>query len=342
MHIIFVAQTAINQQHSFMTRALLDLRQLKSYIAVAEEMHFGRAAERIHMAPTALSRLIRTLEDGIGVKLLNRTTRAVTLTRAGLGFLEDAKAILSRTEEAARNAREVADGGGLTLRIGAVDAASASFLPDALNALRAVHPKVDIRLTEVMTGPQLQMLRTGRLDLTLTRQPPPGIEFPFEMLREEKLLAVLPASHRLAAQECVAITDLAAEPIIIPAKRARPYAYDLVMAYFGSAGMVPRILQDTTEKPAILAMVASGMGVALVPDWVAGISRPGICFKPISGVSLNTVPPGAVVGMTWRNQQKHAMRDALMGLLRHSALTYDPSTIVDSSISRIAAFGKTR
>jgi DNA-binding transcriptional LysR family regulator len=320
----------------------LDLRQIRSYIAVAEEMHFGRAAERLHVAPTALSRLIRTLEDGIGVKLLNRTTRAVTLTRAGLGFLEDAKAILNRTEEAARNAREIADGGGLMLRIGAVDAASASFLPDALNRLRVVHPNVDIRLTEVMTAPQLQMLRTGRLDITLTRQPPPGSEFPFEVLREEKLLALLPASHRLAPLPSVTMADLADEPVIIPAKRARPYAYDLVMAYFGSAGLVPRILQDTTEKPAIMAMVASGMGVALVPDWVAGISRPGVCFRPIAGVRLNAVPPGAVVAMTWRDQQKHTMRDRLMDFLREAARAYDPSTLVDSSITPIAAFGKSR
>jgi DNA-binding transcriptional LysR family regulator len=320
----------------------LDLRQLRGFIAVAEEMHFGRAAERLHMAPTALSRLIRTLEDAIGVKLLNRTTRAVTLTRAGLSFLEDAKAILTRTEEAARNVREVADGGGLMLRIGAVDAASASFLPAALNRLRSVHPRVDVRLTEVMTMPQLQMLRTGRLDLALTRPPPPGGEFPFEMLREERLLALLPADHRLARRHGVTISDLAGEPVIIPAKRARPYAYDLVMAYFASAGLVPRILQETTEKPAILAMVASGMGVALVPDWVAMMSRPGVCFRPVAGVTLSPPPPGAIVGMGWRDQQKHALRDVLIGFLREAAVQFNPSVIVDSSITRIAADGKSR
>jgi DNA-binding transcriptional LysR family regulator len=320
----------------------LDLRQIKSYIAVAEEMHFGRAAERLHMAPTALSRLIRTLEEGIGVKLLNRTTRAVTLTRAGLTFLEDAKGILARTEDAARNAREAADGGGMTLRIGAIDAASASFLPEALNRLRENHPRVDIRLTEVMTGPQLQMLRTGRLDLALTRPPAQSGEFPFEVLREEKLFALLPADHRLARRHAVLMSDLADDPVIIPAKRARPYAYDLVMAYFASAGLVPRILQDTTEKPAILAMVASGMGVALVPDWVAGLSCPGVCFRPVAGVSLAPAPSGALVSMVWRSQQKHIMRDELMGFLRQAALTYDPSPTLDSSVARIAASGKTR
>jgi DNA-binding transcriptional LysR family regulator len=320
----------------------VDLRQIRCFIAAAEEMHFGRAAERLHMAPTALSRLVKTLEDEIGVRLLNRTTRAVTLTRAGLGFLEDARAILARTEDAARSAREIADGGGLMLRIGAIDAASASFLPEALNALRAAHPLVDVRLTETMTAPQMQMLRTGRLDLALIRPPTTQCEFPFEVLREERLVALLPEGHPLAAAADVAITDLAACPVIIPAKRARPYAYDLAMAYFASAGLVPDILQETTEKPAMLAMVAAGMGVALVPDWVQTLSRPGIRFRPVRDVALKPTPAGAVIGMAWRSQQRHAMRDAFLGMVRRASSAFDPSTNVDSSILRIAAGDKSR
>ncbi|MGL4242679.1 MAG: LysR substrate-binding domain-containing protein [Beijerinckiaceae bacterium] len=320
----------------------MDLRQIRCFIAVAEEMHFGRAAERLHMAPTALSRLVRGLEDEIGVRLLNRTTRAVTLTRAGLGFLEDAKAILDRTEDAARNAREIADGRGLTLRIGAIDAASASFLPAAINMLRRAHPNVDLRLTETMTAPQLQMLRTGRLDLALIRPPTTESEFPFEVLREERLVAVLPEEHPLAEQGSLTVRDLASLPVLIPARRARPYAYDLVMAYFASAGLVPRILQETTEKPAMLAMVASGMGVALVPDWVETFSRPGIVFQRLDDVSISPTPAGAVIGMAWRDQQRHAIRDSFLGMLRAAAQGFDPSSGVDSPIKRIAAVNKSR
>ena len=320
----------------------MDLRQLRSFVAVAEEMHFGRAAERLHVAPTALSRLVRALEDEIGVRLLTRTTRAVTLTRAGLGFLEDAKAILSRTEDAARSAREAADGGGLTLRVGAIDSASASFLPAAINALRAVLPDVDLRLTETMTAPQLQMLRTGRLDLALIRPPMTASEFPFEVLRRERLVALLPDGHPLATQTSVVIADLAKAPIIIPAKRARPYAYDLVMAYFATAGLVPRILQETTEKPAMLAMVAAGMGVALAPDWTETLSRPGVSFRPIDGVRLDPDPAGAIIGMAWRAQQRHSARDVLMDAIRKSAGAFDPSMLLARPITRIAAGAKTR
>jgi DNA-binding transcriptional LysR family regulator len=268
----------------------MDLRQIRCFIAVAEEMHFGRAAERLHMASTALSRLVRSLEEEIGVRLLNRTTRAVTLTRAGLGFLDDAKAILARTESAARNAREIADGGGLTLRIGAIDAASASFLPAAFTMLRAAHPGVDLRLSETMTAQQLQMLRAGRLDLALIRPPTTETEFPFEVLRRERMVALLPEGHRLAALAAVPVRELAGEPVIIPAKRARPYAYDMVMASFAAAGLVPRILQETTEKPAMLAMVAAGIGVALVPDWVRTLSRPGIAFRPLAEPAPEPTP----------------------------------------------------
>jgi DNA-binding transcriptional LysR family regulator len=307
----------------------MDLKQIRGFIAVAEAMHFGRAAENLHMAPTALSRLVKTLEDEIGVRLLNRTTRAVTLTRAGLGFLDDAKAILARTEDAARSAREIADGGGMTLRIGAIDAASASFLPLALRTLRETHPAVDIRLTETMTAPQLQMLRSGRLDLALIRPPQTTSEFPFEPLREERLVALLPDGHPLAASPIVRIADLADQPIVIPAKRARPYAYDLVMAYFAAEGLVPRALQETTEKPAILAMVAAGFGVALVPDWVRTLSRAGVCCRPVAGLAPRTSPPGALVGMAWRPQQRHVIRDLCLDLLRKEASAFNPSSSVE-------------
>jgi DNA-binding transcriptional LysR family regulator len=303
----------------------MDLRQLRCFIAVAEEMHFGRAAERLHMAPTALSRLVRTLENEIGVTLLTRTTRAVTLTRAGLGFLDDAKSILVRTEDAARSARETATGSGMILRIGAIDSASASFLPAALNGLRTKYPTVNIQLSEAMTGPQLQMLRTGRLDLALIRAPSTQSEFPFEVLRVEKLVALLPVNHRLASKERVSIADLAEDPVIIPAKRARPYAYDMVMAAFADGGLVPHILQETTEKPAMLAMVAAGMGIALVPDWVADISRPGVCFRTLQAIkSSHTTPrPGAIVGMAWRDKQKHIIRDEFLTILRATARNFN-------------------
>jgi DNA-binding transcriptional LysR family regulator len=306
----------------------MDFKQLRGFIAVAEELHFGRAAERLHIQSTALSRLVRGLEAAIGVSLLQRTTRSVVLTRAGLGFLEHARGILARTEEAAQAARAIAEGGGGTIRIGAIDSASASLLPQALAVFRRQHPVADVRLSETMTGAQLQMLRTGRLDLALVRPPLGPAEFPFVPLRAERLVALLPQAHPLAQLPAISINDLRNMPMIIPAKRARPYAYDLVMAYFESAGAVPRIAQETTEKPAILGMVAAGHGVALVPDWMAMIRRPGTCYRQVTGVDLNPSPPGALVGMAWRPQQKHPLRDDLMSTLRAAAEAF-PANLAD-------------
>ncbi len=226
-----------------------------------------------------------------------------------------------------RNAREVADGGGLTLRVGAIDAASASFLPRRDHALCGVLPNVDLRLTETMTAQQLQMLRTGRLDLALIRPPMTASEFPFEVLRQERLVALLPEAHPLAALESLSITDLAGEPIIIPAKRARPYAYDLVMAYFASAGLVPRILQETTEKPAMLAMVAPrhrrGAGAGL--DGNAVPSRRALPSDPGCDAGAEARRRHHRHGLARPTAPCRAGR--LIDALRRSAGAFDPSIV---------------
>lgn len=301
----------------------MDLRQLRCFVAVAEEMHFGRAAERLHMAPPALSRVVRSLEDEIGATLLERTTRAVSLTRAGLGFLEDAQSILGRIDAAAQAAREQATKFKTTLRIGAIDSAASGVLPAAIARLRADNPDADIRIVEAMTLPQIQMLRSGRLDLALVRQFDDG-EFQFEPLRQEQLVVVMPDGHMFARKRQVSVADLRDQPFIIPARRVRPYAYDLVMSYFAAAGCVPEIVIETTEKPAILAMVASGIGLALVPDWVTTLQFKGVCYRHLSDRPPDPLPQGAMLGMAWRPLQKHRLRDRIMIELRRAAVDYDP------------------
>jgi DNA-binding transcriptional LysR family regulator len=303
----------------------MDLRQLRCFVAVAEEMHFGRAAERLHVAQPALSRMLRALEDEIGATLLFRTTRAVTPTPAGLGFLADAKAILARTEDAALAARRTAAEGAGTLRIGAIDSASASLLPAAMTELRRRAPAVDMRLSETMTGPQLQMLRSGRLDLALIRPPLTATEFPFERLWRERMIALLPADHPLAGEAAISVAALAGERLVVPAKRARPYAYDLAMAWFEAAAAMPRAIQETTEKPAMLAMVAAGHGVALVPEWVATLRHAGVAAVALSGPEPDPLPEGAWVGASWRPDHRHPLRDALLAILREAGAAADGS-----------------
>jgi DNA-binding transcriptional LysR family regulator len=298
---------------------MLELRQLRCFIAVAEELHFGKAAEKLGLAAPALSRQIGALESELGARLLARTTRHVTLTRAGLMLLEDARAVMMRLERTAQSVREASVDTSRVLRVGAVDAASSSFLPGVIATFRKAQPQVDFRFVEAMTSPLLQMLEAGKLDLVLTRPPRKGMcgeDCRFEVLRVERPLVLLPQGHALAAAREVSMLDLVNQPLILPSKRVRPYAHDLAFAYFDSVGASPRIAMEATEKPAVLSAVAAGLGIALAPDWLSRLSYPGVVMRRLRGALLDPPPPGALVGVAWRPQQKLHMRDLFLDLLR--------------------------
>lgn len=306
----------------------MDLRQLRCFIAVAEELHFGRAAERLGLAPPALSRQISALEDELGVSLLTRTTRQVALTRAGLIMLEEAKAILVRMERASRSVREASLASSKVLRVGAIDAASSSFVPEALVTFRSRHPGVEIKFVEAMTAPLVQMLEAGKLDLALLRPPRKPTDCAFEVLRVERPIVVLSDDHPLAAREHLTMQDLIGEPFVVPSKRIRPFAYDLVMAYFESVGAVPNVTIEATEKPAMMSAVAAGLGMALAPDWVSRLSFPGVTMRRLRGALLDPPPPGALVGVAWRPHQKLAARDDFLAILRESVTLIDERNIL--------------
>ncbi len=306
----------------------MDVRHLRCFIAVAEELHFGKAAERLGLAPPALSRVVKTLEDELGVPLLLRTTRQVTLTRAGLSLLDESRQIIGRLERATRTVRDAAACTSRTLRIGAIDAASASFLPEALVRFRNENAGIDVRFVEAMTAPLMQMLESGRLDMCLTRPPRKLTDATFEILRVERPLVLLPAAHPLAERSSLTIHDLVGEPFVIPSKRGRPYAHDLVMTYFEQVGTVPKVIIEATEKPAVLSCVAAGLGLALAPDWVSRLTFPGVAMRRLSGALFDPPPPGALVGVAWRPHQKLAARDAFLSILRETVTLMDERQVV--------------
>jgi DNA-binding transcriptional LysR family regulator len=316
----------------------MELRQLRCFITVAEELHFGRAAERLGLAPPALSRQVRALEQEIGVSLLTRTTREVSLTRAGLVLLEEARLIIVKLERAVRLSRDASTSSGRTLRIGAIDAASASFLPDILVAFRSAHPNIDLKFVEAMTAPLLQMLDAGKLDLCLIRPPKRIADFAYETLRVERPLVILPSQHPLASAPSITMEDLRDEPFIIPSKRGRPYAYDLVMTYFESIGAMPQVVIEATEKPAMMSAVAAGLGIALAPDWVARLSFPGVTVRRLKGMLLDPPPPGAQLGVAWRPAQRLTPRDTFLALLRERVQLLDETVVIPfAPIAEISA-----
>lgn len=304
----------------------MDVRQLRCFIAVAEELHFGRAAERLGLAPPALSRQISTLEEELGAVLLTRTTRQVALTRAGLVLLEEGRSILARMDYAARAVRDASLASGKLLRIGAIDAASSSFVPEALVAFRERYPGVEIKFVEAMTAPLIQMLEAGKLDLALTRPPRKPTDCAYEVLRVERPIVVLNETHPLAARDDLTMQDLVGEPFVVPSKRIRPFAYDLVMAYFESVGAVPNVVIEATEKPAMMSAVSAGLGMALAPDWVSRLSFPGVTLRRLRGAMLDPPPPGALVGVAWRPHQKLSARDDFLAILRESVTLIDERT----------------
>ncbi len=310
----------------------MDVRQLRCFIAVAEELHFGRAAERLGLAPPALSRQISSLEEELGAVLLTRTTRQVALTRAGLTMLDEAKGILARMEHASRAVREASLASGKLLRIGAIDAASSSFVPEALVAFRARYPGVEIKFVEAMTAPLIQMLEAGKLDLALVRPPRKPTDCAFEILRVERPIVVLNEKHPLAARDHLTMQDLVGQPFIVPSKRIRPFAYDLVMAYFESVATVPNVSIEATEKPAMMSAVAAGLGMALAPDWVSRLSFPGVTMRRLRGAMLDPPPPGALVGIAWRPQQKLSARDDFLAILRESVTLIDERHVLPFAI----------
>lgn len=301
----------------------MDVRQLRCFIAVAEELHFGRAAERLGLAPPALSRQISTLEEELGAALLTRTTRQVALTRAGLVLLEEGRAILARMDYAARAVRDASLASGKVLRIGAIDAASSSFVPEALVAFRDRYPGIEIKFVEAMTAPLIQMLEAGKLDLALTRPPRKPTDCAYEVLRVERPIVVLNEDHPLAARDDLTMRDLIGEAFVVPSKRIRPFAYDLVMAYFESVGTVPNVVIEATEKPAMMSAVSAGLGMALAPDWVSRLSFPGVTLRRLRGAMLDPPPPGALVGVAWRPHQKLSARDDFLAILRESVTLID-------------------
>ena len=312
----------------------MDVRQLRCFIAVAEELHFGRAAERLGLAPPALSRQISSLEDELGVSLLTRTTRLVSLPRAGLMLLDEATVILPIMQHASLAVREASRATGKVLRVGAIDAASSSFVPSALIAFRDRCPGVEIKFVEAMTASLVQMLEAGKLDVALLRPPRKPTDCAFEILRVERPIVVLNELHPLAKRDHLTMHDLIGEPFVVPSKRIRPFAYDLVMAYFESVGTVPNVSIEATEKPAMMSAVAAGLGSALAPDWVSRLSFPGVTMRRLRGALLDPPPDGALVGVAWRPQQKLAPRDDFLAILRESVTLIDENHIIPFTLPR--------
>jgi DNA-binding transcriptional LysR family regulator len=261
-----------------------DLRDLRYFVAVAEERHFGRAAARLHMAQPPLSQQIRHLEGELGVQLLRRTTRRVELTDAGEAYLVRAKQIITAVSSAAGEAQRVAAGLQGRLVIGCVGSATYSLLPQLVRTLREELPDVEVSVQGEMLAPdQVSALIAGRIDLGLLRPPVDEDELRIEVLRADRLIVALPDEHHLAKRHRLRLTDLAHEDFVIHAGGGRSVMHDTVLARCREAGFEPRVRHEVAETSTLVTFVAAGLGIAVVPAPVAELMVPGVAYRPLTG-----------------------------------------------------------
>jgi DNA-binding transcriptional LysR family regulator len=258
----------------------VELRHLRYFVAVAEELHFRRAAERLHVAQPAVSEQVRKLEQELGVKLFNRSQRNVALTIAGTALLEEARHVLRQAEVAQQAARGAGDRATTRLRIGYLPDSLPASVPRALRRLAVVAPNVHVDLT---TGPSLRLfeaVRTQRLDAVITSLPAPTNGLRVTPLGEQGAVAVLPAAHRQALGSAISLERLAPERLVVLPRAANPAFHNAIVAMCHNAGLAPTFVEIPEPRVEhVLLAVAAGAGLALLPETVTErFAAPGIRF----------------------------------------------------------------
>ena len=243
----------------------VELRLLRSFVALAEELHFGRAAQRVHVVQAALSQHIRALESDVGAWLFERTTRRVQLTEVGRAFLPEARDVLAAAERATSRVRRAARGDLGELRIGFVGAAALGPLPLALESFRTQHDEVRLTLHELGTQSQLDALRVGQLDVGFILAPAEVGSFATHLISAEPLQVVLSSRHRLAHRKRLSLLDLAPEPIIWMVGRSEPQLRRHYISLCEAHGFRPNIAYEVDHIVSMLGLVAAGLGVSHAP-----------------------------------------------------------------------------
>jgi DNA-binding transcriptional LysR family regulator len=293
----------------------LELRQLRYFVTVAEELHFGRAAIRLHMTQPPLSQTIQALEATLGTPLFARNNRNVALTPAGTAMLPEARRILLQMQALPDLAQRAAAGEIGRLSLAFVSTADYSVLPAFLREFRAAFPQVQIDLREATSDVQLEDLLQGRIDAGLLIPPISDkvkIDLDYKAVLSEPLIVAAPQGLKaLRDKKTVSIADLREQPLIIFPRRIAPALHDAILACFHEAGLTPHIEQEAIQMQTIVGLVSAGMGIALVPQSVSNLQRPGVEYRALAGK-----PPVVETGLAWRRDNHSPVLRAFLELLR--------------------------
>ncbi|MGY4232941.1 DNA-binding transcriptional LysR family regulator [Bradyrhizobium sp. USDA 4449] len=300
----------------------MDLYQLRCFVVAAEELHFGRAARRLEILPSAFGRHVRLLEEDLGTKLFLRTTRSIALSEDGEQLVRDARKLIVLADAIQSRFREDVRAKAAKLRVGAIDSAAAGLIPLLLNDFRKERPDVEVQLLEDKTIRLLPRLLSGRLDLAFVR-PPRGRDpnLVYRHLLYETPVVAMTSAHPLARRKKVSVKDIADEPLIVPDRRSRPHSHDLTIKVFEESGYEPRVAQVADEKQTIINLVSAGLGVAIVPRWASRMAIKGVSYLPLKierSASVSRLPLAAV----WMRNSRDALRDSLLETLTKNIQSY--------------------
>lgn len=286
----------------------METRQLRYFVAVAEELHFGRAANRLHISQPPLSQQIMKFEDELGVRLFERNRRSVALTAAGESLLADARDILQAMDRARRNLAEAASGRRGSLCLGYIAPALNTVLSGIISRFKKTYPEVRFGLRQLGTNAQLEAIRAGTVDAGVVRLfRHDTSDLSTQLLHRESYAVIVPQDHVLAERGSVDMSELAGLPLIFFQRGQQPALYDEWMRLFALCGFAPDIVQEVETKNAALALTAAGCGVSIVPESLAGESRKEVHFLTLTG----EYPPLEVHIVTRRDHVSPATRNFL-------------------------------
>jgi DNA-binding transcriptional LysR family regulator len=263
----------------------MELRHLKYFVAVAEELNFARAVRRVHIAQPSLTKQIQQLEQELGFPLLYRTKKKVELLDTGHVLLDEAQRILRQAEKAIQSTQRTHAGQSGRLTIGFSSSAVPEVLPTLLREYHALYPSVVVDILEITTIKNAESLLESTMSVALIRSPTylSREQFCFETIQRERFVVALPDSHPAAKQESIRIKILANEPLIVPPRQPGWGYADTIFQIFRDHGIVPRVEQEASGALAVVTLVAGGFGAALIPASLRNLRLPGVTYRPIKG-----------------------------------------------------------
>ena len=293
---------------------MINLRRLEYFVAVAEELHFGRAAEKLGIAQPPLSQQIRKLEAEFGARLFDRSRRSVALTEAGAALLPEARRLLALSSSVATIPRDIQEGRAGRLRLGFIGSAGYRLVPALLRHSRKRLPSVTFELSELPTVDQLVRIEDGTLDLGLVRPPVFRDSVRTASVWSEPFVAALPADHRLAELEAVDTSQLRDEAFVIFPRGRGPGLFETILRLCEGHGFTPRVAQEAVQMQTIVGLVGAGLGVSIVPASVQDFRLPGVVYRPLKQTEAQST-----VALVWNAELTSTARDHFLEIAaRHT------------------------